>query len=92
MFYPDHHIRTYCIYLGSFDRGDTKVDFGVYKRNNEVSHAIVFGDKDSEYISGEFIFNNKLISPAHRFKSLYSQLNERLYEEYLKNPRDFPQP
>ena len=92
MFYPNHHIRTYCIYLGSFKLDKQKVDFGVYKRNDEVSHAIVFGNEDPEYISGEFIFNGKLLEQAFRFDSLLPQLNERLYQEYLKEPSDFPQP
>ena len=92
MFYPNHHIRTYCVYLGSFELGNIKMDFGVYEHNDEVSHAIVFGNEDSEYMSGEFIFDGKLLAPEYRFKSLRAQMNERLYQEYLDDPKSFPHP
>ena len=91
MFYPNHQIRSYCIYLGSLKIGSHKYDMGVYenKKDNAVSHAIVFGEKDSEYMSGEFIFQSEWLPSKHRFQSLLYKINEELYKEYLENPAKF---
>jgi len=54
MYYPDHHIRTYCRYLGSVLINDSKYDLGVYMNpDGSVSHAIVYGNDDGDYLSGD---------------------------------------
>lgn len=91
MFYPNHQIRSYCIYLGSLQIGSHKYDMGVYenKKYNTVSHAIVFGEEDSEYKSGEFIFQSEWLPKHFRFQSFLYKINEELYKEYLENPAKF---
>jgi len=80
MFYPNHQIRDYCLYLGSFEHENLKFDFGVYEKSDgRTSHAIVYGDEDSEYMSGEFDLEN----PEHNFKSWYCKINEELYRNHL---------
>ncbi len=92
-FFPNHHIRTYCLYLGSVKIKDSMYDFGVYiKPDKSVSHAIVFGDHDPEYYSGEFIFQDEWLPETFRFNSLIYKLNETFYNLYLEDPSIFPQP
>jgi hypothetical protein len=91
MFYPDHQIRTYCIYLGSFELADQKYDMGVYiAEDKSVSHAIVFGNDPSEYLSGKFM-TDLVIEIFYPDPCLY-KMNEALYKHYLNYPADFPQP
>lgn len=93
MIYPDHHIRLYCIYLGSLEIGYREYDMGVYVRpDGSVSHAIVYGSEPSEYFSGEFIFRGELLDERYRFSSFFYKVNETLFQEYIKNPLTFPQP
>lgn len=76
MFYPRHQIREYCLYLGSMELIDgKKYDLGVYEKpSGEVSHAIVFGEQDSEYISGDIkYFSNTAVT----------KLNWEFYMQYL---------
>jgi len=88
-YYPNHHIRTYCVHLGGLILDNKKYDMGVYVNNDNVSHAsvshaIVFGNDDNEYMSGEFINENKWLDKCFRFQSLLYKLNEVLYKEHLK--------
>ena len=80
MFYPNHQIRDYCVYLGSLESNGRKMDMGVYEHpdGKTTSHAIVYGNEDSNYFSGEFEFYN-----PNNFKSWYYKINEELYKEYL---------
>lgn len=51
--FPDHHIWTYCVYLGPYDYKGRKFDLGVYvDPQGHVSNAIVYGGEDNEYLSG----------------------------------------
>ena len=76
MHYPNHHIRTYCLYLGSLICSGYKLDMGVYEApGGEVSHAIVYGDEDHEYMSGEIEFN---------LPGVPYQINRLLWEDHLK--------
>lgn len=93
MFYPNHHIRTYCIYLGSLIYQGNKYDLGVYIHpDTSVSHAIVYGDDPDKYMSGEFIFKGVGIEFHRKFTSFLYLLNESFYKEYLKEPLMFRQP
>ena len=82
MFFKDHHCRSYCIYLGSVTLDGHNYDLGVYENPKwgEVSHAIIYGPEPWEYISGEFIFNNKLCGDWSR---PVCQLNKSVYGRYL---------
>jgi hypothetical protein len=83
MFYPNHQIRSYCIYLGSIEVDNLKLDMGVYehgKGTGRTSHAIVCGEEDSNYMSGEFNLQN----PKYSFQSWYYKINEILYKKYLE--------
>lgn len=86
MFYPNHHIRTYCLYLGSITLNDTNFDLGVYEqKDGSVSHAIVYGEDPSEYISGEFIFRGE---PCADWKSLRARVNKIAYDAYLMGKKE----
>lgn len=77
MYYPKHQIRSYCLYLGSLIYNDHKLDMGVYEHPDGcVSHAIVFGEKDHEYMSGEIDFEND--------KGMFFWINRLLYADHLK--------
>jgi hypothetical protein len=93
MIYPNHRIRTYCIYLGSLKINNDFYDMGVYIHpNKSVSHAIVFGDDNSNYISGEFVSQGEMLPDELQFPSFIAKINLELYKEYIKNPSNFPQP
>lgn len=82
MYYPEHQIRTYCLYLGSLIYNGHKLDMGVYEHPDDthVSHAIVYGDEDSHYMSGLIDFKNE----QHNFHGTPYQINRLLYDDYLK--------
>jgi len=81
MFYPNHQIRTYCKYLGSLTYNKHKLDLGVYETpSGYVSHAIVCGDKDHEYLSGDI----DLIHNRYEPQSFQYQVNKALYVESLQ--------
>lgn len=91
MFYPNHHTRTYCIYLGSITYQDHNYDLGVYIHpDKSVSHDIVFGNEDYEYMSGEIIFRN--VWQNNRFTNTLCLINEILYKDYCEKPEKFSQP
>lgn len=77
MFFPDHELREYCLYLGSVELPDgRKFDLGVYEQKPQeiTSHAIVFGPKPHEYISGE----------VHSMsEGTITKLNKAVYLQYL---------
>jgi hypothetical protein len=78
MFYPKHHLRSYCRYLGSLEINGKKLDMGVYEApNNTVSHAIVFGNEDWEYYSGDI----DLTHPERNLQSTPFSINRLLYLE-----------
>ena len=55
----DHQMWNYCIPLGPFiSENGAKYDLGAYvvKKYNEFSFAIVYGEEDWEYISGDVDF------------------------------------
>lgn len=80
MFYPNHHCRSYCRYLGSLTYNDHKLDMGVYESTDgSVSHAIVFGPEPSEYFSGDINFTD----PARNFQGTQYKINKILYENWL---------
>jgi hypothetical protein len=85
MFYPNHHIRSYCLYLGSFIYDNLKLDMGVYEHPNDshISHAIVYGNEDSQYMSGLIDFEDN----RYNFQSLQYLVNKLLYEDYLKRKK-----
>jgi len=84
MFYPNHHIRTYCLYLGSFIHNGLKLDLGVYEApGGSVSHTIVYGEYDSEYMSGVINFEDDYFN----FQAFRYQINKKMYEDYLKDNR-----
>jgi hypothetical protein len=84
MFYPNHHIRTYCEYLGSITIDGHNYDLGVYiQKDKTVSHAIVCGEDDSDYISGEFIWKGKLMD--QQWKSKPAVANKAAYDELHKD-------
>jgi hypothetical protein len=82
MFYPNHHCRSYCLYLGSLEYNNQKLDMGVYEHPNDlyVSHAIVYGEEDSQYMSGIIDFEKI----KYNFTGAQYQINKLLYEDYLK--------
>lgn len=81
MHYPQHQIRGYCLYLGSLSYNNHCLDMGVYEHpDGTVSHAIVYGEEDHEYMSGEIDFDN----PKYNFLGMRYQINRLLYEDYLK--------
>lgn len=91
MFYPEHRVRTYCLYLGSFSLDGRRYDMGVYEqRNGAVSHGIVCGEDDSEYLSGKFMSQGDPIE--HQWSGIVYQINVLLYMQYLQHPVNFPQP
>lgn len=50
----DHHIWTYCIYLGTIKHEGEYYDLGVYPDGSYgPSHATVSGKEPSEYSSGD---------------------------------------
>jgi hypothetical protein len=80
MFYPKHQIRSYCLYLGSFQFEDDKLDMGVYEHpDGRVSHAIVFGEEDDEYLSGEFDPDSPCES---EWPGVKSKINKLLYQRH----------
>lgn len=76
MFYPKHKIREYCLYLGSLELIDgKKYDLGVYEElGGRVSHAIVSGESDSEYISGDIRYMSN---------TALTKLNWEFYMQHL---------
>jgi hypothetical protein len=81
MYYPKHQIRSYCLYLGSMALNNRRLDMGVYEHPDDggVSHAIVFGEEDNEYMSGIIDFK----SPEFNFQGEAYKINKQLYEDYL---------
>ena len=54
MNYPNHHIHTYCVYLSMFTHKGRLYDMGVYiNPRGDVSHAIIYGDRADQYMSGD---------------------------------------
>ena len=82
MFYPNHHCRSYCLYLGSLEYNGSKLDMGVYEHPDgiHISHAIIYGEEDSQYMSGTIDFKNI----ERNFNNIQYQINKLLYEDYLK--------
>lgn len=80
MYFPKHQIRDYCTYLGSLLLDDKPYDLGVYEqKDGTVSHAIVFGERDEEYASGEFIFEGR---PCRSFSGVIYKINELAYKHH----------
>ena len=79
----DHHIWSYCLYLGPYtDEDGRNVDLGVYvERPGRVSLAAVYGPEDSQYQSGEFIWNGEPI-PWISERPIYKEALRR-YREHL---------
>jgi hypothetical protein len=80
MFYPNHYIRTYCLYLGSLEYNGKKLDMGVYEYEGNVSHAIVYGEKDYEYMSGIINFEDD----NYNFQGVPYKINMLLYQDHVK--------
>lgn len=56
----EHNIWTYCVYLGPYTENGRKFDLGVYDNNRgSISLAAVYGTEESQYKSGQMIFNGK---------------------------------
>ena len=81
MYYPEHRIRAYCLYLGSLTYNNLKLDMGVYEApSGEVSNAIVHGYDEAQYLSGEINFKEE----RNNFQGVVYKINRLLYEDYLK--------
>ena len=78
MFYPEHHLWDYCTYLGSEVIEGVNIDLGVFEIPNtdgaieDVSHAIVYGKQDWEYLSG----------PIESGVSMAVHINRAYYQAY----------
>lgn len=53
LYYPEHGVWEYSLYLGSANIDGTDYDLGIYVDSVAVSAAIVYGPDPSHYISGE---------------------------------------
>ena len=79
----DHRIWGYCLYLGPYtDEGGRNVDLGVYvERPGRVSLAAVYGQENSQYRSGEFLWNGEPL-PWISERPIYKEALRR-YREHL---------
>ena len=51
----DHHVWSYCLYLGLYEEAGVEYDLGVYVSRGSISLAAVFGPNPEEYLSGEMV-------------------------------------
>ena len=88
MHYLDHHIWSYCTYLGSTEMEGRGYDLGVYisALDGTVSYAISHGAEPAQYISGEIYGDNGVPYPTQNPVKL---LTRELYEQ---RPASTPSP
>jgi hypothetical protein len=64
-FYPDHHMWTYCTFLGKYtDSNGQNYDLGIYEHprlegDYKYCEATVYGNENHEYLSGLLVVGLK---------------------------------
>lgn len=81
LYFPDNEMwdNVNCIQLGKFELDGEKYDLGVYinpVHTNFVSHAIVYGNKPSDYLSGYL---------SLPIDNIVCKENIKRWNQYLKN-------